>query len=162
MARTSHPPASYETAAKMYPSPPYQFNPMTHPSSSYQFASTTYPSQAYQPAPTTPNYESGPTVHHSPTYQPTQTQTPATLRGRGTHKCYWEESRKSHFLEDKQIASVGVFDEVSFYTLFQALGWFLEEIHATLAHLEKKWRRLQLYTKSHEDNAYSGWRRRHS
>ncbi|GKA35924.1 hypothetical protein Tco_0722415 [Tanacetum coccineum] len=27
--------------------------------------------------------------------------------------------RKAHLLEDKQIPSVGVFDEVSFYTLFQ-------------------------------------------
>ncbi|GJZ05506.1 hypothetical protein Tco_0539299 [Tanacetum coccineum] len=30
--------------------------------------------------------------------------------------------RKAHLLEDKQIPSVGVFDEVSFYTLFQHLG----------------------------------------
>nr|GEV52306.1 putative mitochondrial protein [Tanacetum cinerariifolium] len=30
-----------------------------------------------------------------------------------------QESRKIHLLEDKQIPSVGVFDEVSFYTLFQ-------------------------------------------
>ena len=27
--------------------------------------------------------------------------------------------RKTHLLEDKQIPSVGVFDEVSFYTLFR-------------------------------------------
>ncbi|GJU78732.1 hypothetical protein Tco_1275802 [Tanacetum coccineum] len=30
--------------------------------------------------------------------------------------------RKAHLLEDKQISSVGVFDEVSFYTLFQVAG----------------------------------------
>ncbi|GKE40451.1 hypothetical protein Tco_1463856, partial [Tanacetum coccineum] len=49
--------------------------------------------------------------------------------------------RKSHLLEDKQIPSVE----------FLALGWLLEEIHVTLAHLEKKRIRLQTYTKSLED-----------
>ncbi|GJS27868.1 hypothetical protein Tco_0488488 [Tanacetum coccineum] len=53
------------------------------------------------------------------------------------------ESRKAHLLEDKQIPSVGVFDEV-----FLALGWHLEEIQVTWAHLEKKRTRLRLYTKS--------------
>nr|GEV65889.1 hypothetical protein [Tanacetum cinerariifolium] len=57
-------------------------------------------------------------------------------------------ARKAHLLEDKQIPSVGVFDEVSFYTLFQALEWILEEIHMIWAHLEKKQTRLRLYTKS--------------
>ncbi|GJT65967.1 hypothetical protein Tco_1017447 [Tanacetum coccineum] len=57
-----------------------------------------------------------------------------------------EKGRKPHLLEDKQIPSVGVFDEVSFYTLFRALGWHLEEIHVTWAHLEKKRTRLRLYT----------------
>ncbi|GJR41880.1 hypothetical protein Tco_1309983 [Tanacetum coccineum] len=33
----------------------------------------------------------------------------------------------------------------------QALGWLLEEIHVTWAHLEKKWTRLRLYTKSLEE-----------
>ncbi|GKA98771.1 hypothetical protein Tco_0826708 [Tanacetum coccineum] len=42
------------------------------------------------------------------------------------------------------------------------LGWLLEDIHVTWAHLEKKQTRLQLYTKSHEENAYSGWRLRHN
>ncbi|GJZ96876.1 hypothetical protein Tco_0669210 [Tanacetum coccineum] len=55
-------------------------------------------------------------------------------------------SRKSHLLEDKQIPSVGVFDEV-----FLALGWHLEEIHMTWAHLEKKQTRLRTYTKSLEE-----------
>ncbi|GKC94772.1 hypothetical protein Tco_1160214 [Tanacetum coccineum] len=32
-----------------------------------------------------------------------------------------------------------------------ALGWLLEEIHVTLAHLEKKKTRLQTYTKSYDD-----------
>ncbi|GKD74694.1 hypothetical protein Tco_1332976, partial [Tanacetum coccineum] len=41
-----------------------------------------------------------------------------------------------------------------------ALGWLLEEIHVTWAHLEKKQTRLQLYTKSDKENAYSGWRLR--
>ncbi|GKA09408.1 zf-CCHC domain-containing protein [Tanacetum coccineum] len=44
----------------------------------------------------------------------------------------------------------------------KALGWLLEEIHVTWAHLEKKQTRLQLYTKTYEENAYSGWRRRHN
>ncbi|GJZ22432.1 retrotransposon ORF1, partial [Tanacetum coccineum] len=34
---------------------------------------------------------------------------------------------------------------------FLALGWLLEEIHVTWAYLEKKLKRLQTYTKSHED-----------
>ncbi|GJT96220.1 hypothetical protein Tco_1091738 [Tanacetum coccineum] len=42
-----------------------------------------------------------------------------------------------------------------------ALGWLLEEIHVTWAHLEKKWTRLQLYIKSLEEYAYSAWRRCH-
>ncbi|GJT59626.1 hypothetical protein Tco_1003159 [Tanacetum coccineum] len=54
--------------------------------------------------------------------------------------------RTAHLLEDKQIPSVRVFDEV-----FLALGWILEEIHVTWAHLEKKWTRLRTYTKSLED-----------
>ncbi|GJU55249.1 hypothetical protein Tco_1228963 [Tanacetum coccineum] len=55
-------------------------------------------------------------------------------------------SRKAYLLEDKQIPSVRVFDEV-----FLALGWHLEEIHVTWAHLEKKWTRLRTYTKSLEE-----------
>ncbi|GJY76079.1 hypothetical protein Tco_0481195 [Tanacetum coccineum] len=35
---------------------------------------------------------------------------------------YAMTGRKSHLLEDKQIPSVGVFDEVSFYTLFRGSG----------------------------------------
>ncbi|GKF11211.1 hypothetical protein Tco_0049137 [Tanacetum coccineum] len=62
---------------------------------------------------------------------------------------YAMTGRKAHLLEDKQILSVGVFDEVSFYTLFQALGWHLEEIHVTWAHLEKKQARLRTCTKIH-------------
>ncbi|GKD96164.1 hypothetical protein Tco_1380061, partial [Tanacetum coccineum] len=67
---------------------------------------------------------------------------------------------KAHLLEDKQIPSVGVLDEVSSYTLFRAIGWHLEEMHVTWAHLDKKHTRLQLYTKVNEENEYSGWRRR--
>ncbi|GJZ33560.1 hypothetical protein Tco_0578996 [Tanacetum coccineum] len=54
--------------------------------------------------------------------------------------------RKAHLLEDKQILSVGVFDEV-----FLALRWHLEEINVTWAHLEKKRIRLRLYTESFEE-----------
>ncbi|GJX38851.1 hypothetical protein Tco_0252154 [Tanacetum coccineum] len=35
------------------------------------------------------------------------------------------------------------------------LGWLLEEIHATLAQLEKKRTRLQLYIKSYEENSHT-------
>ncbi|GKB91092.1 hypothetical protein Tco_0963364 [Tanacetum coccineum] len=41
------------------------------------------------------------------------------------------------------------------------LRLLLEEIHVTWAHLKKKPIRLQLYTKSDKENAYSGWRWRH-
>ncbi|GKB15447.1 hypothetical protein Tco_0849370 [Tanacetum coccineum] len=64
-------------------------------------------------------------------------------------------SRKAHLLEDKQIPSVGVFDEVSFYTLFRALGWHLEEIHMTWAHLDKKRMRLWSCTKIHQEVLFS-------
>ncbi|GJY51337.1 reverse transcriptase domain-containing protein [Tanacetum coccineum] len=60
-------------------------------------------------------------------------------------------SRKAHLLEDKQIPSIEVFDEVSFYILFQALGWHLEEIHVTWTHFKKKRTRLQLYIKVEEE-----------
>ncbi|GKF29477.1 hypothetical protein Tco_0095819 [Tanacetum coccineum] len=63
--------------------------------------------------------------------------------------------RKAYLLENKQVLSVGVFDEVSFYTLFRALGWHLEEIHVTWAHLEKKWTRLRLYTISFEETVHT-------
>ncbi|GJT05665.1 hypothetical protein Tco_0840127 [Tanacetum coccineum] len=54
---------------------------------------------------------------------------------------YAMTGRKAHLLEDKQILSVGVFDEV-----YSAFGRHLEEIHMTWAHLEKKWTRLRTYT----------------
>ncbi|GJW02109.1 hypothetical protein Tco_1560965 [Tanacetum coccineum] len=47
-------------------------------------------------------------------------------------------------------------------TPVSTLGGLLEEIHVTWAHLEKKRTRLQLYTKSDEENAYIGWRRHHN
>nr|GEV74883.1 hypothetical protein [Tanacetum cinerariifolium] len=46
-------------------------------------------------------------------------------------------------------------------SIFSTLGWLLEKMHVTWAHLKNKRRRLQLYTKSDEENAYSAWRRRH-
>ncbi|GKD27919.1 hypothetical protein Tco_1234133 [Tanacetum coccineum] len=42
-------------------------------------------------------------------------------------------------------------DEVSFYTLFRAFEKLLEDIYVTCAHLEKKRKRLQLYTKIVEE-----------
>ncbi|GKA03370.1 hypothetical protein Tco_0676151 [Tanacetum coccineum] len=74
---------------------------------------------------------------------------------------YAMTGRKAYLLEDKQIPSVGVFDEV-----FLALGWHLEEIHVTWAHLEKKQTRLRTYTKSLKkyclDGVASIKRRRHN
>ncbi|GJY23268.1 hypothetical protein Tco_0396926 [Tanacetum coccineum] len=66
------------------------------------------------------------------------------------------DGRKSHLLEDKQILSVEVFDEV--YFLF---GRHLEELQVTWAHLEKKQTRLRTYTNIDQEFLYSGWRRRH-
>ncbi|GJU63096.1 hypothetical protein Tco_1244931 [Tanacetum coccineum] len=59
---------------------------------------------------------------------------------------YAMTGRKAHLLEDKQIPSVGVFDEV-----YLAFGRHLEEIHVTWAHLEKKRTRLQTNTKTLQD-----------
>ncbi|GJZ15794.1 hypothetical protein Tco_0551471 [Tanacetum coccineum] len=72
---------------------------------------------------------------------------------------YAMTGRKAHLLEDKQIPSVGVFDEVLFYTLFRAFGRHLEEIHVTWAHLEKKQTRLRTYTNISQDYTLSSWRR---
>ncbi|GKB49893.1 hypothetical protein Tco_0900646 [Tanacetum coccineum] len=43
-------------------------------------------------------------------------------------------------------------DDLTSYRMFLALGWHLEEIHVTWAHLEKKRTRLQTYTKSLEES----------
>ncbi|GKC96903.1 hypothetical protein Tco_1162345 [Tanacetum coccineum] len=67
---------------------------------------------------------------------------------------YAMTGRKAHLLEDKQIPSVGVFDEIL------ALGRHLEEIHVTWAHLEKKRTRLRTYTKSMKKYYFRAWRRR--
>ncbi|GJZ07011.1 hypothetical protein Tco_0540804 [Tanacetum coccineum] len=66
------------------------------------------------------------------------------------------DGRKAYLLEDKQIPSVGVFDEVYF-----SFGRHLEELHVTWAHLEKKRTRLRTYTNIDQEFLYSGWRRRH-
>ncbi|GJV18227.1 hypothetical protein Tco_1363550 [Tanacetum coccineum] len=68
----------------------------------------------------------------------------------------YHDGRKAHLLEDKQIPSVGVFDEVYF-----SFGRHLEELHVTWAHLEKKRTRLRTYTNIDQEFLYSGWRRRH-
>ncbi|GKA65913.1 Myb/SANT-like domain-containing protein [Tanacetum coccineum] len=102
MARTSYPSPSYETPDMTHLSPPYQFNPMTFPSSSNQLTPMTHPSPAYQHAHSTPINESGPVVHSSPTYQATLEATsaaPATVRGRGRQKGYWEESETQLLIE---------------------------------------------------------------
>ncbi|GJZ70974.1 hypothetical protein Tco_0634825 [Tanacetum coccineum] len=59
---------------------------------------------------------------------------------------YAMTGRKAYLLEDKQISSVGVFDEV-----YLAFGRHLEEIYVTWAHLEKKRTRLRTNTKTLED-----------
>ncbi|GJV65833.1 hypothetical protein Tco_1476661 [Tanacetum coccineum] len=66
----------------------------------------------------------------------------------------WGRSRKAHLLEDKQIPSVGIFDE------FLAFEWHLKDLHVTWAHLEKKRTRLLTYTKSLRRKAFRAWRRR--
>ncbi|GJW11900.1 hypothetical protein Tco_1577727 [Tanacetum coccineum] len=59
---------------------------------------------------------------------------------------YAMTGRKAYLLEDKQMPSVGVFDEV-----YLAFGRHLEEIHVTWAHLEKKQTRLRTNTKTLQD-----------
>ncbi|GJW84471.1 zf-CCHC domain-containing protein [Tanacetum coccineum] len=67
-------------------------------------------------------------------------------------KALYEIFREDESIEVDKVVNIkeskNHLDEVSFYTLFQALGWLLEEIHVTWAHLEKKRTRLPLYTKS--------------
>ncbi|GKC49203.1 hypothetical protein Tco_1071948 [Tanacetum coccineum] len=77
------------------------------------------------------------------------------------YKVGFEESdgKKAYLLENKQIPNAGVFDKVSFYTLFQALGWHLEEIHVTWTQFRKKQTRIQLYMKLDIKRAYRPWRR---
>ncbi|GJW60626.1 putative reverse transcriptase domain-containing protein [Tanacetum coccineum] len=74
-----------------------------------------------------------------------------------------EHQRPSGLLQEPQIPEwkwEKRTDEVSFYTLFYALGWLLEEIHVTWAQLEKKRTRPRLYTNYLEEIPNSGWRRR--
>ncbi|GJX79591.1 hypothetical protein Tco_0327740 [Tanacetum coccineum] len=59
----------------------------------------------------------------------------------------YRPGKKAHLLEDKQISSVDVFDEVYF-----AFGRHWEELHVTWAHLEKKQTRLRTYTNITQDN----------
>ncbi|GJS25344.1 hypothetical protein Tco_0453976 [Tanacetum coccineum] len=61
-----------------------------------------------------------------------------------------DDRRKAHLLEDNQIQSVWVFDEV-----FLALGWHLDEIHVIWAHLEKKRMRLRTCIKNHQEVLFS-------
>ncbi|GKA75708.1 hypothetical protein Tco_0782086 [Tanacetum coccineum] len=42
----------------------------------------------------------------------------------------FDSGREAHLLEDKQIPSVGVFDEVSFYTLFRALRGYTRNLES--------------------------------
>nr|GEV78246.1 reverse transcriptase domain-containing protein [Tanacetum cinerariifolium] len=46
-------------------------------------------------------------------------------------------------------------DQQKSYADLKPLGWHLEEIHMTLAHLEKKQTRLRLYTKSFEETVHT-------
>ncbi|GKD36819.1 hypothetical protein Tco_1257026, partial [Tanacetum coccineum] len=70
--------------------------------------------------------------------------------------------RKAHLLEDKEIPSVGVFDEVSFYTLFQAFGRHLEEIHVTWTQFGKKRDKIATLHEDDQDMAHNSWRRCHN
>ncbi|GKA58179.1 reverse transcriptase domain-containing protein [Tanacetum coccineum] len=60
-------------------------------------------------------------------------------------KAWLDEKRSKDWIEEIPHV-LWVHDEV-----FLALGWHLEEIHMTWAHLEKKWTRLRTYTKSLEE-----------
>ncbi|GKB42964.1 hypothetical protein Tco_0887906, partial [Tanacetum coccineum] len=68
--------------------------------------------------------------------------------------------RKAHFLEYKQIPSVGVFDEVSFNTLFRAFGKHLEEKHVTWAQFGKKRDKNATLQDFDQALVYRTWRRR--
>ncbi|GJZ81775.1 hypothetical protein Tco_0646769 [Tanacetum coccineum] len=67
---------------------------------------------------------------------------------------YAMTGRKGHLLEDKQILSVGVFDEV--FSTWMTFGGNT----VTWAHLEKKQTRLRTYTKSMKKYCFRAWRRR--
>ncbi|GKE26352.1 hypothetical protein Tco_1441736, partial [Tanacetum coccineum] len=62
---------------------------------------------------------------------------------------YAMTGRKAYFLEDKQIPSVGVFDEV--FSIWMAFGGNTRD----LAHLEKKQTRLSTCTKIHQEVLFS-------
>ncbi|GJZ98963.1 hypothetical protein Tco_0671514 [Tanacetum coccineum] len=68
---------------------------------------------------------------------------------------YAMTGRKAHLLEDKQISSVGVFDEV--FSIWKAFV----EIYVTWAHLEKKQTRLRTYTNISQEFLLRSWRRHH-
>ncbi|GJV35104.1 hypothetical protein Tco_1407581 [Tanacetum coccineum] len=72
-------------------------------------------------------------------------QTPPSPHVANSHP----KGRKAHLLEDKQIPSVGVFDEVYF-----SFGGHLKELHVTWAHLEKK-QTLRTYTNISQDYVLS-------
>ncbi|GJU64835.1 retrovirus-related pol polyprotein from transposon TNT 1-94 [Tanacetum coccineum] len=65
------------------------------------------------------------------------------------------KKRKAHLLEDKKIPSVGVFDEVLFYTLFQAFGRHLEEIHVTWTQFGKKRDKIATLHEDDQDMAHN-------
>ncbi|GKB71748.1 hypothetical protein Tco_0933160, partial [Tanacetum coccineum] len=65
---------------------------------------------------------------------------------------------KAYLLEDKQIPSVWVFDEVSFYTLFRAFGRHLEEVHMNWTQFEKKRDKIATLYEDDQDTAHSSWR----
>ncbi|GKA51659.1 hypothetical protein Tco_0744855 [Tanacetum coccineum] len=66
-----------------------------------------------------------------------------------------DPGRKAHLLEDKKTLSVWVFDEVSFYTLFQAFGRNLEVIHVTWTQFGKKRDRIATLLEDDQVLAYS-------
>ncbi|GJR65136.1 hypothetical protein Tco_0011201 [Tanacetum coccineum] len=67
-----------------------------------------------------------------------------------THSRIFSSFVRSVYVRSLTVAGVVSFPDSTIVPLmrFLALGWHLEEIHVTCDHLEKKWTRLRLYTKS--------------
>nr|GEV75451.1 zinc finger, CCHC-type [Tanacetum cinerariifolium] len=63
-----------------------------------------------------------------------------------------EEDDEAEKAAEGEASNEGAGGSADMYrNMSQAIGWHLEEIHVTLAHLEKKQTRLRLYTKSSEE-----------
>ncbi|GJT99752.1 hypothetical protein Tco_1110091 [Tanacetum coccineum] len=66
-----------------------------------------------------------------------------------------DRRRKKRKWIDDQFLCHNPFESLALVERFLALGWHLEEIHLTWAHLEKKWMRLRTCTKIHQEVLFS-------